>query len=151
MRRDRPTWRVYVDAALSADGGRVGFGMVVRDGEGRVRRWAMGRMQGRMGSHEAEYAALVWALARLAEWAVQGRLPSLLIICTDNEGVVNQIRREAAVRHPRLPDWDQRARAWLQRLPRVRFTWVARADNRVADALARAALEGGPDVGGDQL
>jgi len=142
-------WRVNVDAAMDRQHARVGLGMVVWDARGRFLGWGMGRLHGVMSSQEAEYAALVWALAQLVRrWAWER---PRLIAGLDNEVVVKQMQGLAAVRQPSLQRWWQQAQRWARCFPEVRFVQLSREENRLADAIAHAALRGGPDVDRHQL
>lgn len=141
MGRWNPEWHVYIDAALGKDGSRVGVGLVVWDGHGRLLWGEGGVTYGAMTSNEAEYAALVWALARLAR-TCRSRAPMpRLVIYLDSTVVVDQMRGQVSVRHNALRRWHRHAQSWVRRFPSVTFMQIPRKDNRLADALARIALE----------
>jgi probable phosphoglycerate mutase len=87
----------------------------------------------------AEYTGLVAGLqaaADLGAVAVEARMDSRL--------VVEQMSGRWQIKHPALRPLAAEAAALAGRFDSVRFTWVPREQNRRADALANAAMDGKP-------
>ena len=59
--------------------------------------------------------------------------------------LTKQMTGQFRVRHPRLQLLHEQATALVQRLGRVRFEHIPRADNAAADRLANAAIDGAED------
>lgn len=133
--RHNRTYIVQSDGALTGDGSRVGLGVLIRDGHGRIIRWLSRRAQG-MTNNEAEYAALCLALETLAE-----EQPEAVHVYSDSEIVVNQMRGRFQVHSPDLRQWHRRACQLARRIPTVTYTHIPRERNQLADALANEALQ----------
>src|SRR5207237_395845 len=87
----------------------------------------------------AEYTALVRALERAAELGVRR-----LAVYSDSELMVKQFNGEYAIKNPELKELCDEARALARRFDAVTLSHVRRADNRRADQLGNAALDGRP-------
>lgn len=135
-----PQRRLVVEADGGSRGnpGPAAYGAVVRDpGTGEVLN-SEGLVLGIATNNVAEYSGLIAGLemARAidAEAAVDVRMDSKLVI--------EQMAGRWKVKHPAMKPLALKA----QRLrpPVVTWTWVPRAENKAADALVNAALDGNP-------
>jgi len=133
--------RVIVEADGGARGnpGPAGYGAVVREaGTGEVlveKSEAMGVAT----NNVAEYSGLVAGLQAAADLGaveVEVRMDSKL--------VVEQMSGRWQIKHPGLRPLAAKAATLVRRFDTVRFTWVPRARNKRADALANAAMDGKP-------
>lgn len=84
----------------------------------------------------AEYRAVIAGLAMAAEHD-----PEELVLRSDSELLVRQLKGVYKVKAPGLKPLHLEARRLAGRLRHVRFEHVPRGENRVADALANAALD----------
>jgi probable phosphoglycerate mutase len=128
---------VEADGGARGNPGPAGYGAVVREaatGETLVERHAA---IGQATNNVAEYSGLVAGLAAAAELGavdVEARMDSKL--------VVEQMSGRWQIKNPTLRALAAQAAAAAARFESVRYTWVPREQNRRADALANAAMDG---------
>ena len=128
---------VEADGGARGNPGPAGYGAVVREaatGETLVERYAS---IGVSTNNVAEYSGLVAGLTAAAELGavdVEARMDSKL--------VVEQMSGRWQIRNPALRSLAARAAEAAARFESVRYTWVPREQNRRADALANAAMDG---------
>lgn len=135
-----PQRRLVVEADGGSRGnpGPAAYGAVVRDPDTGEVLNSEGLVLGITTNNVAEYSGLIAGLemARAidAEAAVDVRMDSKLVI--------EQMAGRWKVKHPAMKPLALTA----QRLrpPVVTWTWVPRAENKAADALVNAALDGNP-------
>jgi probable phosphoglycerate mutase len=90
-------------------------------------------------NNAAEYAGLIAGLQAAADLGaveVEVRMDSKL--------VVEQMAGRWQIKHPGLRPLAAQAATLVKRFDTVRFTWIPRGENRRADALANAAMDGLP-------
>lgn len=87
----------------------------------------------------AEYAALIAALERAAELGLKQ-----VAVFSDSELMVRQFNGEYSVKNPELKNLYDEARSLATRFASVSLSHVRRADNRRADELCNAVLNGRP-------
>jgi ribonuclease HI len=86
-------------------------------------------------NNEAEYRALLRALALIADmWAdkTTGEVPegvAEVLIRSDSQLVVNQVRGEWQVKDPELIELWMEAQDWIRKLGSVRLEWIPREEN----------------------
>jgi broad specificity phosphatase PhoE/ribonuclease HI len=128
---------VEADGGARGNPGPAGYGAVVREagtGEVLVER---AESLGIATNNVAEYSGLIAGLQAAAELGavdVEVRMDSKL--------VVEQMSGRWQIKHPGLRPLAAQAAALVGRFDTVRFTWVPRAQNIHADALANAAMDG---------
>ena len=130
--------RVVVEADGGSRGnpGPAGYGAVVRDavtGEVLAERAAG---IGRATNNVAEYGGLIAGLTAALELE-----PAEVEVRMDSKLVVEQMSGRWAVKHPSMKPLALEASALVRRLPRVRFSWIPRAQNTHADRLANEAMD----------
>ncbi len=129
---------VEADGGSRGNPGPAGYGAVVRDpGSGRLlaeRAEAIGRAT----NNVAEYRGLIAGLQAVLDLGGQGQPVEARM---DSKLVVEQMSGRWQVKHPDMKPLAAQARELAARLGRVRFTWVPRAQNAAADALANAAMD----------
>jgi probable phosphoglycerate mutase len=136
--RDAPSGRLYYcDAAIDTLGRGAGIAVVVRDHAGRILDVASRFLEG-MTNNEAEYEAFILG-AELALARREAR-PYFLV---DSQIVVGQVAGRFAVRDHKLAPRHRRAVHALAHLPEATLRFIHREHNRVADALAKEALQVG--------
>lgn len=96
-------------------------------------------MLGRLPNNQAEYQALLIALATAATYA-----PPSLVVRMDSQLVVRQMTGQYRVKDLVLQQLHGRAQATIRTLGTVVFEHVPRALNAEADRLANLALDGKP-------
>jgi ribonuclease HI len=96
-------------------------------------------------NNRAEYLALIGALE---QYLTSGR-PGLLLVQGDSQPVINQMTGDWSISNPALMSLNQQATALVKRVSGgVRYRWIPREENQVADTLAggQPALEGTPPL-----
>lgn len=130
---------VEADGGARGNPGAAGYGAVVREaatGEVLLER---GEGIGTATNNVAEYRGLLAGLRAAADLGaveVEVRMDSKL--------VVEQMSGRWQIKHPGLRPLAAEAAGLVGRFDSVRFTWVPREENRAADALANAAMDGRP-------
>ncbi|MFW5419233.1 bifunctional RNase H/acid phosphatase [Nocardiopsis sp. CNT-189] len=129
--------------AVEADGGSrgnpgpAGFGAVVRDAAGGEVLAEVAEAIGTATNNVAEYRGLIAGLEAAAridpDAAVEVRMDSKL--------VVEQMSGRWKVKHPAMKPLAQRAGEVASGLGGVSYTWIPRARNAHADALANEAMD----------
>ena len=128
---------LQIDATPGNLAGRAGLGLVIRQDDGAILRWAMQQAPADT-NNVAEYQALVHGL-RL----VQRYYPQANVIClTDSLLIVDHLAGRCAVRTPHLHPLHSPACQLISRCVSFRVVHIRRAYNRLADALAWEALSG---------
>ena len=127
---------VEADGGARGNPGPAGFGAVVRDA---VSGQVLAERSGALGvatNNVAEYSGLIAGLtaaAKLGGTAVDVRMDSKL--------VVEQMSGRWQIKHPGLRPLAAEAARLVRRFETVTFTWIPRAENAHADALANAAMD----------
>ncbi|SDC87725.1 probable phosphoglycerate mutase [Geodermatophilus telluris] len=131
---------VEADGGSRGNPGPAGYGALVRDAvTGRVlaeRAASVGRATNNVAEYGGLVAGLQAALDLDAGADVEVRMDSKL--------VVEQMSGRWKVKHPDMQKLALQARDLARQLGSVRYTWVPRAQNGAADALANSAMDGKP-------
>jgi len=130
-----------VKARLSTDGGARGnpgpaaYGYVLEDEDGAI-LVEHGERIGRATNNVAEYRGLIAGLEKALELGA-----TAVVVVSDSELVVKQMRGEYRVKNETLQDLHDEATRIARRVGRVEYTNVRRAENEVADRLVNEALD----------
>ena len=143
------TLTIHTDGASRGNPGAAAFAYVIaRDGADPVEE--AGRL-GRLTNNQAEYTALVRAL----EHAARLGTGHALVVHSDSELMVKQMKGEYRVKNDDLQDLYAEAKTLAGRFPSVTFRHVRREFNTRADELCNEALDGlrepSPDVDPTEL
>jgi ribonuclease HI len=127
---------IHTDGAARGNPGPAAFAYVIaREGAPPIEEAGC---LGRMTNNQAEYTALVRALEHAARLGTGHRL----LVNSDSELMVKQMRGEYRVKNEELRELYEQARALSDRFASVRFEHVRRALNSRADQLCNEALDG---------
>lgn len=126
----------YADGASRGNPGPAAWGCVYTTEDGEPLCGEAGTL-GETTNNVAEYRGCIAAISRLKAWGVQRAVLRL-----DSELVVKQINGQYKVRQPHLKPLVQEAQDLRKGFVELRIEHVPRAENRIADALANAALDG---------
>jgi len=128
---------IHTDGASRGNPGPAAFAYVIaRNGDDPIEE--AGKL-GRMTNNQAEYTALVEALKHALELGGDHRV----LVNSDSELLVKQMRGEYRVKNEDLRDLYEEARALCRRFQGgVAFHHVRREENRRADQLGNEALDG---------
>jgi len=139
-----PATRSHRRLVVEADGGSRGnpgpaaYGALVRDAESGETLMAEGLEIGVATNNVAEYRGLIAGL----EMAQQVDAGAAVEVRMDSKLVIEQMAGRWKIKHPAMKPLALQASAL--RPEQVRWTWVPRAENKRADALVNAALDGAP-------
>lgn len=127
---------VYIDGASLGNPGPSGIGVVFVEADGRP-RLELSKYLGETTNNVAEYTALLYALVE-----AQARRLRRLRIRTDSELLAKQLQGQYRVRDATLRLLHDLARHVMRAFARCSVEHVPRAQNKAADRLATAAVEG---------
>ena len=127
---------VEADGGSRGNPGPAGYGAVVRDavtGEVLAERAAG---IGTATNNVAEYGGLIAGLSACLDLD-----PAEVEVRMDSKLVVEQMTGRWQVKHPAMRPLARQAGELVRQLPRVRFSWIPRAQNAYADRLANEAMD----------
>jgi len=127
--------RAYIDGGARGNPGPAGYGVRIERHDGTLVAELYGAL-GQTTNNVAEYRGL---LAALRYTVAQGH--RTLLIRSDSELLVKQMRGEYKVKHEGLKPLAAEARLLIMQLERVEFEHVRREENAEADRLANLAMD----------
>jgi ribonuclease H / adenosylcobalamin/alpha-ribazole phosphatase len=131
---------VEADGGSRGNPGPAGYGALVRDAEtGRVLAERAASV-GRATNNVAEYGGLVAGLQAALDLDPTAEVE----VRMDSKLVVEQMSGRWQIKHPDMKQLALQAQRLARQLGQVRYTWVPRAQNGAADALANSAMDGKP-------
>ncbi|HEX2341620.1 MAG TPA: ribonuclease HI family protein [Vicinamibacterales bacterium] len=131
----QPPVVAYIDGGARGNPGPAGYGVRMEAADGTV----LAELHGALGiatNNVAEYNGLLAALRSAAEAGHQD-----LLVRSDSELLVKQMRGEYRVKNPGLQPLHREAQSLLGRFAHVRFEHVPREKNAEADRLANLAMD----------
>ena len=129
------TLQLYTDGASRGNPGEAGAGIAILDEQGNE-LVGSGKYLGQCTNNEAEYRALLFGLAKCAEFGA-GRI----MVYLDSELVVKQIQGHYKVKHPNLKPLYQESMKKFKGFASVQVAHVRREKNSRADELANRAID----------
>jgi probable phosphoglycerate mutase len=131
---------VEADGGSRGNPGPAGYGALVRDAEtGRLLAERAASV-GRATNNVAEYGGLVAGLQAALDLDPTAEVE----VRMDSKLVVEQMSGRWQIKHPDMRQLALQAQKLARQLGQVRYTWVPRAQNGAADALANSAMDGKP-------
>ena len=131
---------VEADGGSRGNPGPAGYGALVRDADtGRVLAERAASV-GVATNNVAEYGGLVAGLQAALDLDPEAQVE----VRMDSKLVVEQMSGRWKIKHPDMQKLALQARAIARQLGAVSYTWVPRAQNSAADALANSAMDGKP-------
>lgn len=137
---------VYTDGGARGNPGPAAIGVVIKDVSGRVIK-SYGETIGEATNNEAEYRAVIFALAKLKALVGKKKIADLLIeMNLDSELVAKQLNGEYKIEEERL--FPLFIKIWNLKMDfgEVRFRHVPRGKNKEADRLVNEALDRGQEA-----
>lgn len=128
---------IHSDGAARGNPGPAGAGAVLTDPEGKVVGEVCRYLGDEMTNNQAEYRALLLALAEAKEKGA-----TRLRIYADSELMVRQLRGEYKVKDKSLKPLFEDARGLLRGFGTYEIEYIPREKNRRADRLANLAIDG---------
>ena len=127
--------RLFTDGGARGNPGPAAYGYVLENEDGSVLA-AHGEKIGIATNNVAEYSALVAGLEKALELGVGS-----VEVVSDSQLLVKQMLGEYRVKNEALQELWSRASALAREVGSVRFTWVRREHNELADRLLNEALD----------
>ena len=134
--RQEGAYTANIDGAARGNPGPAAYGVIIRRPDGATHE-SLGKYIGRTTNNVAEYYALIAALDYAAASGIRR-----LRVYSDSQLIVNQIKGLYKVKHPDLRPLHERAKKQAASLETFTIQYVPREQNRDADDLANAALDG---------
>jgi probable phosphoglycerate mutase len=131
---------VEADGGSRGNPGPAGYGALVRDADTRQVLAERAASVGRATNNVAEYGGLVAGLQAALDLDPAADVE----VRMDSKLVVEQMSGRWKIKHPDMQKLALQAQQIARRLGGVRYTWVPRAQNSAADALANSAMDGKP-------
>lgn len=135
---------VECDGGSRGNPGPAGYGAVVWSADHGEVLAEVKEAIGRASNNVAEYRGLIAGLDAAASVGA-----TEVEVCMDSKLVVEQMAGRWRVKHPDLAPLHQQARDRAQAFDHVSYTWVPRARNAHADALANQAMDAAAGLGED--
>jgi ribonuclease H / adenosylcobalamin/alpha-ribazole phosphatase len=126
---------VEADGGSRGNPGPAGYGAVVKDLDGEVLVERCAGL-GHATNNVAEYRGLIAGLEAARELGADE-----VDVRMDSKLVVEQMSGRWKVKHPDMKPLAAEAASLVRRFGGVSFTWVPRASNADADALANQAMD----------
>src|SRR6185437_1226749 len=136
-RGERPVTRLVIEADGGSRGnpGPAGYGALVREGPLVLAERA--EAIGSATNNVAEYRGLIAGLEAAREISPDAEIN----VRMDSKLVVEQMSGRWKVKHEGMRALAREAAQLVAGFPSVTFTWIPRAQNSAADALANAAMD----------
>jgi broad specificity phosphatase PhoE/ribonuclease HI len=129
------TLTIEADGGSRGNPGPAGYGALVR--EGSLVLAERGAAIGVATNNVAEYRGLIAGLEAAQEIDPTAQLE----VRMDSKLVVEQMSGRWKIKHSDMQKLAAQAAKLVATFPRVNFTWIPRAQNSAADALANAAMD----------
>lgn len=132
---------VWTDGGSRGNPGPAATGWVVKSEKG-LPVMRDGKSLGSKTNNEAEYAAVIQALSYVAETWRELDMATEVILHSDSALVVGQVSKGWRVNVPHLLPLRDEVQRLVKLFPKVTFVQVPREQNREADAVVNAVLDG---------
>ena len=130
------TIHAFTDGASRGNPGDSGVGVILKDVHGNVLTKVSGYI-GTTTNNEAEYSALITCLKLAMKTACR-----VLIVHSDSELMVRQMKGKYKVKEPRLKDYVQQARILMSEASfQFKILHILRERNKEADELANLGID----------
>jgi ribonuclease HI len=131
---DRPHIAYFDGATLYTNPGIMGIGAILTDYKGTFVDSISKKLD--MGTNNvSEWRALLAALELATKHGIKN-----LLVCGDSALVINQAKGFYKIKAPHLRQFKEQEEILHAEIGRVRYKWIARAENREADLLSKACF-----------
>jgi len=125
---------IYTDGACFGNPGPMGIGIVFVKNDKIIKK--ISRRIGRGTNNIAEYMAVLTALQEAKKMEEKN-----IILRADSQLLIKQLNGEYRVKAKHLKKLHEAVLSFAEELG-VRFEWVEREKNKLADSLSKKAIEG---------
>ncbi|MCD4733555.1 ribonuclease HI family protein [bacterium] len=127
---------LYADGGSRGNPGPAAWGFVILGSDGgELARGA--EKIGRATNNVAEYSAVIVGLERAVVLGLEQ-----LEVRLDSQLVVRQLTGQYKAKHPKMAELRDRALRLARQIDTIRYIHIPREQNKLADALVNAALDG---------
>jgi len=127
--------RLFTDGGARGNPGPAAYGYVLEDEDGSVLA-AHGEKIGVATNNVAEYSALIAGLEKALELGLES-----VEVVSDSQLLVKQMQGTYRVKNEALQELWSRATSLARQVGSVRYSWVRREHNELADRLLNEALD----------
>ena len=144
---DKTKYIIYTDGGSRGNPGVAGCGAVIADSSGQVLK-KVAKALGTATNNEAEYSAVILGLETLKKMVRADQLKQAEVeICMDSQLVASQLSGTYQLREKRLfPFFIKIWNYQVKDFPKIKFTYIPREQNSLADGLANEAMDGVRDA-----
>ncbi len=141
-----PNLKIYTDGGARGNPGPAACGAVIKNEKGEIILEAS-KFIGIATNNQAEYRALILALEKAREILSLGKnaksyIKNKNLECyLDSELVVKQLNREYKIKNEGLKPLFAQARDLISNFNSVKFIYIPREQNKLADKLANKELD----------
>jgi ribonuclease HI len=128
------TIEIYTDGACRGNPGKSGAGAVVYQDDMVIEQISK-YLGDRLTNNEAEYLAVLHSI----HFLIERKFTQANFYC-DSQLLVKQLNGQYKVKAPTIIPLHKEIKALSQNL-NIKFTWIRREENTVADALANKAID----------
>lgn len=139
---------IHTDGAARGNPGQAGAGAVIEvqseksASGGKVQRYRLKSYLGVATNNRAEYRAVLFALEKAHALIKEHNLEVERIVCySDSELMVKQLTGKYKVKDSELAQLFVKVWNISQKLPKIEYKHIARAQNKEADRLANEAID----------
>ncbi len=133
----------FTDGASRGNPGESGIGIILKSDKGDI-LYSGGGYIGKATNNIAEYRALLYCLKKATELSC-----SILIVHSDSELLVKQMRGEYRVKTPHLRGFFEEAKELIDAAPyQFDIVHIERESNRDADFLANCGIDSRKPIAG---
>lgn len=131
------------DGGSRGNPGPAGCGAVVSDNKGAVLK-KVAKFLGTATNNEAEYLAVILGLETLKKMFGTDKLKTMeIVVRMDSELVCKQLNGEYQLKEEKLfPPFIKIWNLQVKEIPNIKFTYIPREQNSIADGLANEAMDG---------
>lgn len=131
----------YIDGASRGNPGNAGAGVIIKNPLLKFERHLY-KFLGNATNNQAEYSALILLLEFLVEQKDEFKDCSNLIVFSDCELLVEQMKGNYKIKSPSILKYHLQVRRLIKQCPmKIVFKHIARQANKAADALANQAID----------
>jgi ribonuclease HI len=127
---------IFTDGAARGNPGPAAIGVVINDDKGALLA-TISKCLGATTNNQAEYKAIIAALEKAIGLGARH-----VLVCSDSELMVKQMKGQYRVKHPALRPLYEEAARLAGSLESFKISHIPREQNSAADALANKALDG---------
>ena len=126
--------KIFTDGASRGNPGVAGAGAIIITED--ERQIEISKFLGRKTNNQAEYKALILALKKAISLNI-----TEIVIHSDSELLVKQLKREYKLKSKNLTQLFKKAQKLLTQFKKAQYIWTSREKNKKADKLANKAIE----------